>query len=94
MGTAVTVGAGLGGVAVSAAGAVAVNKILTDTQAYIQNGVVDSLGSIAIDADNSATIDATIKAISAAAAIGLAADAGAVGVASAYNLLGYNQSRT
>jgi hypothetical protein len=82
---------GAAGIAVSGAGAVATNVILTDTHAYITDSVIDSAGKVDIDAVNSATIDATVFSASFSAAIGGAVGVGAsIGMSVARNFIGWD----
>ncbi|MCY7332058.1 MAG: hypothetical protein LH649_05235 [Pseudanabaena sp. CAN_BIN31] len=88
----VAVGAGgVAGVAVSGAGAGAVNTILSKTNAHISSSNVISAGAVSLNAKNSASIDATIVAVSAAIGGGAAAGVGiSIGAAVANNVIGYN----
>ncbi len=86
-------GGGTAGVNISGAGAAAINTILTKTNAYIQNSVVSSAGSVSLTATNSATISATIAAVSISAGGGGTAGVGvSIGAAVANNLIGYDGS--
>ena len=80
---------GTAGVAVSGAGAVAINKIFTDTNAYIVNSQVESATFIDMDASSSGSIDAVIVAASVALAGGGTAGIGAsIGISIAHNQIG------
>ncbi len=85
--------AGTAGIAVSGAGAVAKNVILTRTNAYIENSVIDSAGAVDLDAESDSAIDATVVAVSAAVGVGGTAGIGAsVGFALARNFIGWDPS--
>ena len=77
------------GVAVSGAGAVATNIILTTTNAYADGSVLDSAGNVAITANNTASIDATVISAAASLGGGLAGISGSIGASVARNLIGY-----
>ncbi|WP_197480218.1 hypothetical protein, partial [Anabaena sp. 4-3] len=82
---------GAAGIALSGAGAESKNTILTKTNAYISNSVVDSASGVSLTAENSANIDATIAAVSASAGGGAATGVGvAIGAAVANNFIGYD----
>ena len=81
---------GVAGVAGSGAGAVAVNTVLSRTNAYIVDSSVGASGDISIDASSTSSIAATIVSVSVA--IGVGAFGGAavsVGVAIARNEVGF-----
>ncbi|MEA5569032.1 DUF4347 domain-containing protein [Anabaena sp. UHCC 0399] len=84
---------GTAGVAISGAGAAAVNTILTKTNAYIKGSVINSAGAVSLTATNSATIDATIAAVSLSAGVGGTAGVGvSIGAAVANNFIGYDDN--
>ncbi|MHC5860002.1 hypothetical protein [Nostoc sp.] len=84
---------GTAGVAISGAGAAAINTILTKTNAYIEDSVVTSAGAVTLAATNSATIDATIAAVSVSASGGGTAGVGvSIGAAVANNFIGYDDN--
>jgi hypothetical protein len=83
--------AALGAVAVSlsGAGAFAFGVILTDTEAFVEDSVLDSAGGVLISAVNDADIDAEVIAASASLTVGGVAGVGAsIGAAVAKNLIG------
>jgi hypothetical protein len=81
---------GAAGVAVSGAGAEAKNIILTKTDAYVLNSILESASQVDIDAKNDSRINAFILAASLSAAGGGAAGVGAsIGVALARNFIGW-----
>ncbi|HSW23337.1 MAG TPA: hypothetical protein VLJ62_11265, partial [Burkholderiaceae bacterium] len=77
------------GVGVSGAGADAKNVILTSTQAYVLGSGVASGRDLALQATNTAHIEATVAGLSAAAGGGAVAGAASIGAALATNLIGY-----
>ena len=80
---------GTAGIAISGAGAEATNVILGSTKAYIQDSVIKTAGDVDVDANNRATIDATIVSASFSVAVGGTAGVGAsIGVAIARNFIG------
>src|SRR3990167_2602510 len=83
---------GRAGVAVSGAGALAKNVILSRTDAMIdQDATVVSAGKVDLDAVSSATIQATIAAAAASVGVGSSAGIGAsVGFALARNFIGWD----
>ena len=86
---------GKAGVAVSGAGAVSINTILTKTDAQLVNTIVSSATSVTVNSVNSAAIDATTVAASVAVGGGGAAGIGAsIGVAVAKNLVGFHANGT
>ncbi len=93
---AASVAAGLGaiGVAVSGAGAVAENTVLSTAKAYIDSSVIgttdDPVGNIDLDAASTASVIATVAAASAAIGIGVTgAGVGAsIGISVARNIIG------
>ena len=75
-------------VSVAGAGAVAVNEILTDTNAYIDSTDVQA-GSISLDAQSTGTIQALISATSISAAISAGSSFGfGLGASVASNYIG------
>jgi Ca2+-binding RTX toxin-like protein len=88
-------GGGIAGVAVSGAGAVADNIILSRTSAYIANSDIQQAGNIDIDAENSSRIIAGVVAASVSVGGGGVAGVGAsIGVSIAHNKIGYTQDGT
>ncbi|MFA6776746.1 MAG: hypothetical protein WCR76_10845, partial [Sphaerochaetaceae bacterium] len=86
-------GGGSAGVAVSGAGAVADNTILTSTEAYVNNSTLVSSGSIDLEALSTSEINAVVVAASAAASGGGTAGVGAsVGASLVRNLIGWDAS--
>ncbi len=86
---------GSGGVAVSGAGAVAQNVILTKTNAYAQDSVLDSYDDVTISAASTSTISSTVVAASLAIGGGGAAGVGAsIGVSIARNFIGWTPDGT
>jgi hypothetical protein len=94
---------GKAGIAVSGAGAVAKNVILSQTKAFIDDGgeaagapvssVVVSAGKVDIDAKSDSSIEAVVVAVSAAVGVGGTAGIGAsVGFALARNFIGWDPS--
>jgi hypothetical protein len=85
---------GRAGVAVSGAGALAKNIILSRTVAEIDQGaIVVSAGKVDLDAASSGTITATIAAASGSVGVGSSAGIGAsVGFALARNFIGWDPS--
>ena len=77
------------GVAVSGGGGDAVNVITGGARAAVTNSVISSSGAIAIEAKNSSTITAEIKASAVSVSAGLYSGAIAIGVATARNFIGY-----
>ena len=92
---AASLGVGIGstaGIAVSGAGAESTNVILTRTNAFARNSVLSSAGALALDAEMSGSIEATVVAASVSVAIGSTAGVGvSIGVAVARNFIGYGQ---
>ena len=78
------------GIAVSGAGALASNTILTHTNAFIDSSDVTSGGAVTISASDTATIQAIIAAASVAVAAGGVGASGSIGIALARNLIGYS----
>ena len=83
-------GIGLVGVAISGAGALAVNTVTSTTNAYAARSSLTSGGTVALTADSSAAILATVVAVSVALGGGIAGVAVSIGVAIARNLIGYD----
>ena len=82
---------GNAGLALSGAGAESTNVLLTKTNAFIQDSTVDSAGDVLLNAQSSASIDATVVAASAAIGAGGSVGVGAsIGAAVARNLMGYD----
>ena len=79
------------GVAVSGAGAVAQNVILSRANAYGQNSVIDSVGDVTLSATSTSTISSAVVAVSAAVGggIGTAGVGASIGVAVARNFIGW-----
>ncbi|MBF0186114.1 MAG: hypothetical protein HQM06_17230, partial [Magnetococcales bacterium] len=96
MSVAASVGAAIGGtagVAISGAGALADNVVLTDSTAYILDSSVTVAGRAHIDASSFSAISAVVGAVSVAAAAGGAAGVGvSIGVAIANNSIGDSAS--
>ena len=91
---AASVAVGVGGevgVAVSGAGAVAQNVILSRANAYGQNSVIDSVGDVTLSATSTSTISSAVVAVSAAVGggIGTAGVGASIGVAVARNFIGW-----
>ncbi|MFM8188319.1 MAG: hypothetical protein ACKN85_07560, partial [Pirellula sp.] len=83
---------GLIGVAVSGAGAHAINVILSDTIAWVDNSKVDAVGNLIVEANSQATVDAQVAAISASVAGGEVGVGIAIGVSLAENYIGFDES--
>ena len=83
---------GFVGLAISGAGAEATNIILNETNAYVQNSVVDSAGDVIIHAENTSNITATVGALSASVAVGGVGIGVSIGAAVARNLIGWDAS--
>ncbi|NBP88258.1 MAG: hypothetical protein EBU59_07080, partial [Planctomycetia bacterium] len=83
-------GGGMAGIAVSGAGAVARNIILSRTNAFVDDGsLIITAGNLDIDSNSNSTINANVIAASAAIGLGGTAGIGAsVGVAIARNFIG------
>ncbi|MBT7080527.1 MAG: hypothetical protein HN929_03510, partial [Chloroflexi bacterium] len=88
--TAVSLAVGIGGVgvAVSGAGAMATNVILTTTEAYVTGSTLVSAGGVSIEASDTSTINAVVLASTAAIAGGAVGVGVSVGGAFATNLIG------
>ena len=86
--------AGVAGIAVSGAGALALNVILTDTNAYVADSDLSGVGAVDVDARNTSSIDATVAAGSAAVAGGTVGVGVSVGAAVARNLIGFTLAGT
>ena len=81
--------------AISGGGATSTNAIQTKNNAYITNSVITSAADVGVGAQNSASVDATVVAASAALAFsGKNAIGASIGVAVAENLIGYEADRT
>jgi hypothetical protein len=87
------------GVAVSGAGAAAVNTITNRTKAFVENSILstlstplttDTAGDVIISATNTSTIDATVAAVAASVAAGGTGVGVAIGAAFAGNTIGYD----
>ena len=86
---AVGVSGGTAGIAVSGAGAAADNRIVTKTNAYVQDSRLESGGVVDITAENTSLIDATIVAASASVGVGNTVGAAvSIGAAFAQNTIG------
>ncbi|MBU6386317.1 MAG: hypothetical protein KGS49_10310, partial [Planctomycetes bacterium] len=83
---------GLIGVAVSGAGAHAINVILSDTIAWVDNSKVDAVGNLIVEANSQATVEAQVAAISASVAGGEVGVGIAIGVSLAENYIGFDES--
>ena len=78
------------GVGVSGAGADANNRILTQTQAWVENSTLTISGDVDLDALSNAAIQATVVAVSVAVGAGGSVGGGlAVGASLARNEIGY-----
>jgi hypothetical protein len=88
---AIGIGGGGAGVAVSGAGAVAQNVILSTTNAYGDNSVIDSGGDVTLRATSTSDISSLVVAASAAIGGGASVGVGAsIGIAVARNFIGYD----
>ena len=88
-----SVAAGTTGIAVSGAGALALNVIGSNTKAYIEGSTLDSVGGdIDIDAENSSSIAAIVGAFSAAVGVGQTGVGVSIGAAIALNKIGFDLS--
>ena len=81
---------GLVGVALSGAGASAVNAVTSNTSAKISGAQLLAAGSITVQAVNSAAINASVLATSMAAGLGLAGVGVSIGAAISRNYIGYD----
>ncbi|MBF0341678.1 MAG: hypothetical protein HQL95_12055, partial [Magnetococcales bacterium] len=82
---------GAAGVGVSGAGASALNIILADTYAGIDDSAIQSTGDVVVDAVSASRIDATIISASIGVGVGGTVGVGAsIGVSIARNYLGYD----
>ena len=93
IGAAAALAAGFGqvGVAVSGAGAVTGNDILTETEAFIRQTATGNIaGDVTITASSSATIEAITGAASAAIAGGFVGVGVSIGAAFAHNNIGFS----
>ncbi|MBE9183045.1 hypothetical protein IQ268_31410, partial [Oculatella sp. LEGE 06141] len=85
--------AGTAGIALSGAGAESTNVILTKSNAYVRDSVLNSAGSVSLDTTSTATIDARVLTASVSAGVGGTAGVGAsIGASIARNLIGYDLS--
>jgi hypothetical protein len=85
------VGASKGGLAVSGAGALSRNVILSRTNAFVDNSTIATADSVSITADNAALINATVIAAALAVGVGGKAGVGAsIGVSIAENMIGWD----
>ena len=82
------VGLGEVGVAVSGAGAVALNDVHSLTNAYLDSSSVSSARAVSIGASSSSAITATVAALSGALAAGEGGVAASVGISIARNIIG------
>src|SRR5262249_54745555 len=81
--------------ALSGAGAVSTNTVLSKTNAYVGQSTVSSATSLKLDARGTASIDATVVAASAALGFSTQSAAGAsLGIGYASNLVGWKQDGT
>ena len=86
----VAVGVGVVGLAVSGAGAVALNVVLSKTNAFIDTSAVTATsGDVTLNATGNAAITATVVAASLAVGAGLVGVAASIGVAISKNLIGW-----
>ena len=85
----VSVAIGTIGVSLSGAGATAQNVILSKTNAYVENSVLDSKGDISLDALSNSGIASVVVAASAAVAGGAGGVGASIGAAIAENAIGY-----
>ncbi|MCB1998993.1 MAG: LEPR-XLL domain-containing protein, partial [Rhodoferax sp.] len=83
--------AGQVGVAVSGAGAVAQNVILSRANAFGQDSIIDSVGDVTLSATSTSTISSAVVAVSAAVGVGggVAGVGASIGVAVARNFIGW-----
>jgi hypothetical protein len=89
----IAVGVGwLGGLAISSAGAEAVNVILTKTLAHIDGSTVHSTGKVELSAVDGSTVNAFVRTSSVAAAGGYVGIAVSIGSATAHNFIGYTEA--
>ncbi|MEQ9409446.1 MAG: calcium-binding protein, partial [Fuerstiella sp.] len=88
------IGVGQTGVAISGAGAVAVNSILTKTDAKIENAVIASASQVTVNSVNSAVINSAVLAASLAVGGGQQGVGVSLGVAVAENRIGSLASGT
>ena len=94
---AASIAAGVGGigVAVSGAGAVAQNVVLTKTNAYIDGSKITGATNVDLDAAGTSSVVALIAAVSAAIGIGAGGGVGvSIGISIAQNLIGANPDGT
>jgi hypothetical protein len=91
---AASLGIGMGGstgLAVSGAGAVAINSVLGETAAHLDHSTITSAGNITVSGVGSTMIDALVIAASAAVGAGGSNGIGAsIGIAVARNFIGYD----
>ena len=78
------------GVAVSGAGAIALNIVKSQTNAYIEGSTLKSAGKVDIDASNSGSISAIVGAASAAVGVGTVGVGVSIGIAIARNFIGFD----
>ena len=79
----------------SGAGAVSTNTVLSKTNAYIEQSTVNSATFVSLDAQGTASIDATVVAASAALGFSTQRAVGAsLGIGFASNLVGWKQDGT
>jgi hypothetical protein len=90
--TAASLSAGIGavGVAVSGAGAVATNIILTTTHAYVADSVLVSANDVLIEASDTSTIQAIVATASGAVGGGAVGVGVSIGAALARNFIGWD----
>ena len=88
----VTASAGGNSIAISGGGIVVRNVITGDTYAYLENSDISGATDITITADNDATINATVAAVSGSLAFGGSTGvAVAIGAGAAVNYIGVDQ---
>jgi hypothetical protein len=83
------------GVGISGAGASSRNRILSKTNAFVDNSTVTSTGDVEIQSRNTSKIDA--KVVAASVAVGASGKVGvgaSIGVAIAENLIGWSDAST
>jgi hypothetical protein len=88
-----TLGGSGNSVGVSGGGAVAINRLFGSTDARVQGSVLRA-GSVTVDAQNTAAIDARVLAVAASASVSLGgnATAVAVGLSVADNVIGWQDA--
>ncbi|MGC9330223.1 MAG: hypothetical protein ACP5I1_21480, partial [Candidatus Hinthialibacter sp.] len=82
-------GGPFGGMGVSGGGAIADNVILTKSNAYVTNSVIDSANDVLLDSQNSSLIDAVVAAASGSVGIGAGGNAVSIGAVLARNYIGW-----